>query len=165
MPEITLPEVKLPDVKLKDVKLPDGFREMSKDDIVDAVREIKVPRSIKLPDVDLSNVELPDAIAERLPGRRRMNPLMPILALTVVGIAFVAAWWLFTSSTTGPRVRRAVGDLRSRMNGEENGLVRYDNDTDLGSLVGQQDSLSTPMPSQPDMDSPLIDRVGVSTPA
>ena len=64
MPEITLPEVKLPDVKL-----PDGFRDMSKDDFVHAVREVKLPKNVKLPDVDLSDIDLPDAIADRMPGR------------------------------------------------------------------------------------------------
>jgi hypothetical protein len=53
------------------------------------------------------------------------------------------------------------------MNGEENGLVRYDNDTDLGSLVGRADDVSMPAGTDPTStaDSPLVDRVGVSTPA
>ena len=85
MPEITLPEVKLPDIKL-----PDGLRDMNRDDIVEVVREVKLPKdmkmpkTIKLPDVDLSKVELPDAvtdrlpdsIADRLPGRRGPNPIL-----------------------------------------------------------------------------------------
>jgi hypothetical protein len=153
MPEITLPEVKLPDIKL-----PEGFRDMNKDDIVEVVREvkvprdIKVPRAIKLPDIDLSKVEipdsvvdrLPDSLAERMPRRRRTNPILALLALTVVGLVFVAAWWLMTTPTAGTRVRRAMDDLRSRMNGEQNSLMRYDNEADLGSLVGQ-DTMSTPM--------------------
>jgi hypothetical protein len=149
MAEITLPEVKLPDIKL-----PDGLRDMTKDDIVKTVKEtskdvraaakdVKVPDKITLPDIDLSNVELPDEIADRIPGRKRTNPFVPLLALTVIGLAFVAAWWLFTSATTGPRVRRAVDDLRSKMNGETNDLVRYDDERDLGSLVGQDTGLET----------------------
>src|SRR5262245_41286251 len=167
MPEITLPEVKLREVKLPEVKLPDGLRDMNRDDIVEAVREIKLPKTIKLPDVDLSEIELPDAIADRMPGRRRTNPLMPILALTVVGLAVVAAWWLFTSASTGPRMRRAVGDLKSRMNGEANELVRYDDETNLGSLIGQQEGMSMLSATDPTgtAESPYIDRVGVSTPA
>jgi len=44
-----------------------------------------------------------------------------------------------------------VDDIRSRMNGEENGLIRYDDETDLGSLVGQegQESKKTPIASEP----------------
>ena len=133
MPEITLPEVKLPDVKL-----PDGFRDMSKDDFVHAVREVKLPKNIKLLDIDLSDIELPDAITDRMPGRRRPSPLVPIVALTVVGALIAAVWWLVTSATTGPRIRRAVDDVKNRMNGEENGLIRYDDETHLDSLVGEQ---------------------------
>jgi hypothetical protein len=157
MPEITMPEVKLPDVKL-----PDGLRDMTKDDIVHAVREVKVPKTIKLPDVDLSDIELPDAIADRLPRRRGPNPLLPLLALTIVGMAVVAAWWLFTSATTGPRVRRAVDDLKSRMNSEPSDLVRYDNDADLGSLVSQQETgpatMNDPYAAEA---SPFVDQIGV----
>jgi hypothetical protein len=145
-----MPEITLPEVKLRDVKLPEGFRDMTKDDIVQAVREVKLPKNIKLPDVDLSDIELPDAIVERMPGRRRTNALIPLLALTVVGAVFAAAWWLITSSTTGPRIRRAVDDMKSRMSGEENGLVRYDNETDLGSLVGTSDAWTTPTPTATD---------------
>src|SRR5262245_35671956 len=159
MPEITLPEVKLPDIKL-----PDGFRDMNKDDIVEVVREVKVPKdvkvpkTIKLPDIDLSKVEIPDAvldrlpdsIADRMPRRRGPNPLIALLAMTVVGLVVVGVWWLATSPTAETRMRRAVGTIRSRMNGEENGLVRYDDETHLDSLVSQKEStLSTPMTSDP----------------
>ena len=133
MPEITLPEVKLPEIKI-----PDGLREMTRDDIVHAAKDVKLPKQIKLPDIDLSKVDLPDAIEDRMPGRRRTNPILPLLALTVVGLVVVAAWWLFTSATTGPRVRRAVDDLRTKMQGEPSDLVRYDNESDLGSLLQQQ---------------------------
>jgi hypothetical protein len=157
MPEIKLSDVRLPDVKLPDVKLPDGLRDMNKDDIVEVVREVKlpkdvkVPKTIKLPDVDLSKVELPDAvrdrlpdsIADRMPNRRGPNPILALMALTVVGLVFVGAWWLMTSPSAGTRVRRAVDDLRSRMNGEENGLIRYDDETHLGSLVSEQTPIAS----------------------
>src|SRR4029079_12177383 len=157
MTEITLPEVNVPDIKL-----PDGLRDMNRDDIVEVVREVKLPKdmkmpkTIKLPDVDLSKVELPDAvidrlpdsIADRMPRRRGPNPILALMALTVVWLVFVVAWYLITSPTAGTRVRRAVEDIRSRMNGEENGLIRYDDETDLGSLVGQE-SQQTPIASEP----------------
>ena len=144
MAEITMPEIKMPDIKL-----PDGLRDMTKDDFIEArdefvktaksaTKDVKMPKKITIPDIDLSKVELPDQIADRLPNRSRPNPLIPLLALTVVGLAFVAAWWLFTSATTGPRVRRAIDDARNRMSGESKDLVRYDNDRDLGSLVQQE---------------------------
>jgi hypothetical protein len=147
-----MPEINMPEVKLPDVKLPDGLRNMTKDDIVEAARDVrlpkdmKLPRKIEMPDIDLSGIQLPDAIADRLPGRRRTNPLIPLLALTIVGLVVVAAWWLFTSATTGPRVRRAVDDLRSRMNGESNDMIRYDDETNLGSLLDQDRLSSTDLP-------------------
>ena len=146
MPEITLPEVKLPEIKL-----PDGLREMTRDDIVQAARDVRLPKQVKMPDIDLSKVELPDAIEDRMPGRRRTNPVIPVLALTVVGLVVVAAWWLFTSATTGPRVRRAVDDLRARMQGEASDLIRYDNEDNLGSLLGQQgdETRSQPYATEP----------------
>ena len=68
-------------------------------------------------------------------GRTRS---IPLVALTVVGALIAAAWWLITSATTGPRIRRAVDDVKSRMNGEENDLIRYDDETHLDSLVSEQ---------------------------
>ena len=70
-----------------------------------------------------------------MPNRKRPNPILPIAGVLAVGAAIAAAWWLFTSSVTGPRIRTAVNDLKARMNGEPNDLVRYDSDVDLGSLV------------------------------
>jgi len=147
-------EITMPDVKLPDIKLPDGLRDMTRDDLVqarddifkaakDATKDVKMPKKITIPDVDLSKVELPDQISDRLPGRSRPNPFIPLLALTVVGLVVVGAWWLITSSLTGPRVRRAIGDARNRMSGEPKDLVRYDNDRDLGSLVGQDTGFET----------------------
>jgi hypothetical protein len=166
MAEITMPEVKLPDIKL-----PDGFRDMTKDDIVraakdaskdvrEAARDVKMPKKIAVPDIDLSKVELPDEIADRLPGRQRTNPFVPLLALTIVGLVFVAAWWLYTSATTGPRVRRAVDDIRSRITGETNDLVRYDNDNDLGSLVSSDTGLETGTDTYSLPESPFTDSTG-----
>ena len=92
MPDITMPEVKLPDVKL-----PEGLRDMNRHDIQAAINERK-PKKIEMPDVDLSkvdlpkidlskaqksverrlkDVELPKAVEDRLPGRRRTNPILP----------------------------------------------------------------------------------------
>ena len=134
-----MPEINLPEVKLPDFKLPDGLREMSREDIVNAARDVRMPKRSDLPDFDLSKIELPKQIADRMPNRKRSNPILPIAGLLAVGAAIAAAWWLFTSSVTGPRIRSAVNDLKARMNGEPNDLVRYDSDVDLGSLVAETD--------------------------
>jgi hypothetical protein len=138
MAEITLPEVKLPDIRL-----PGGLREMTRDDIVHAAKDVRMPKMelpsrIEIPDIDLSKVDLPKPIADRLPKRRRSNPLMPIAGLFAIGAVIAGIWYLVTSPVTGPRVKHAFNDLRARMNGQSNDLVRYDNDSDLGSLVSDR---------------------------
>jgi hypothetical protein len=134
MPEITLPEIKLPDIKL-----PDGFREMSRDDIVQAARDVRMPKvdlkRIELPDIDLSDVDLPKAIADRLPRRRRPNPLIPFIGLAAIGAAIAGVWWLFTSPVTGPRARHLAYTVKARLTGEPNDVIPYDNEANLGSLV------------------------------
>ena len=130
-----MPEINLPEVKLPDIKLPEGLRDMSREDIVNAARDVRMPTMADLPDIDLSKLELPDMIADRMPNRRRQNRLLPIAVVAGVGAAIAAAWWLVTSSVTGPRIRSAVSDLKSRVTGESNNLVRYDNEADLGSLL------------------------------
>ena len=165
-------EITMPDVKLPDIKLPDGLRDMTRDDIVQAAHDVRVrgselQKKIEMPDIDLSKVdlskidlskvELPKQITDRLPRRRRTNPLLPIAGLVAVGAAIAGVWWLFTSSVTGPRVRSAVNDLKQRVTGESNDLVRYDNDDDLGSLLtdageGRSSMGSTPFTSTNGID-------------
>jgi hypothetical protein len=138
MREITMPEVKLPVIRL-----PEGLRDMSRDDIVQAVQDVRMPNidmptKIEMPDIDLSGVHLPKQITDRLPRRRRPNPVLPIAGIVAIGAMIAAVWWLFTSSMTGPRVRAAVNDLKSRVTGEKTDLVRYDNDDNLGSLLADE---------------------------
>jgi hypothetical protein len=133
-------EIDMPDIKLPDIKLPEGLRDMTRDDIVRAAQDMRsqtmeLPKKIEMPDIDLSKIELPKQLTDRMPGRRRTNPLLPIAGLMVVGAAIAAIWWLFTSSLTGPRVRSAVSDLKQRVTGDSTDMVRYDNDENLGSLL------------------------------
>ena len=149
MREIVMPEVKLPDIKL-----PEGLREMSRDDIVQAAHDARsnmhMPRKIDLPDIDLSKVdlskvdlsridlskvELPKQISDRLPRRRRSNPLLPIAGIVALGALIAGVWWLFTSSMTGPRVRTAVNDLKQRVTGDSTDVVRYDDERNLESVL------------------------------
>lgn len=163
MREITMPEVKLPDIKL-----PEGLREMSRDDIVQAAQDVRIPKmdmpkKIELPDidlskidlskVDLSKVELPKQITDLLPRRRRSNPFLPIAGIVAIGAMVAAAWWLITSPITGPRVRSAVNDLKLRMSGERNDMVRYDNEEDLGSLLNDTGNGRSTMGSEPRLNS------------
>jgi hypothetical protein len=152
------------EITLPDIKLPDGLRDMTRDDIVQAAHDARVrgselQKKIEMPDIDLSKVdfskidlskvELPKQITDRLPGRRRPNPLLPIAGIMAVGAAIAGVWWLFTSSVTGPRVRSAVNDLKARVTGESNDLVRYDNDDDLGSLIADAGHGRSSMASEP----------------
>jgi hypothetical protein len=131
MAEITIPELKLPDIRL-----PEGLREMTRDDIVHAAKDVHLPKDI----------HLPKQVTDRIPGRRRANPIVPIAAVLAVGAAIAAAWYLITSPVTGPRIRVAVSDLRSRVTGGHTDLVRYDDDQDLGSLLPVQAD-DTPSPA------------------
>jgi hypothetical protein len=137
MPDITLPEIHLPDVKL-----PEGLRDMTRQDIQNAIGD-RLPRRIEMPDVDLSKVELPKAVESRLPkalesrlpNRRRQNPIMPIAALLAIGSLVAAAWWLITSPTAMTRVRETTDRIRARMGGGSTALQPYDNADQLGSLL------------------------------
>jgi hypothetical protein len=133
--EIHMPELNLPEVKLPEFKLPEALRDMNRDDIVNAARDVRMPKMSDLPDIDLSKIELPKQITDHLPKRQRQNPILPIAALVAVGAAIAAAWWLITSPLTGPRIRSAVDGIKSRMNGEPTDLVAYDGDVALGSLL------------------------------
>ena len=144
-----MPEIDLPEVKLPDIKLPDGLREMTRDDIVHAARDVRMPkmdlpRRVELPDLDLSKVELPKQIADRLPGRKRTNPILPIAGVLALGALIAAVWYLVTSPITGPRVRHAFYDLRSKVTGQRTDMVRYDDDLDLGSLVREDAATTSP---------------------
>jgi len=161
MPDISLPEVKLPELKW-----PDGLRDMNREDIMNAARDVRLPKRSDLPDVDLSKIdlskmELPKQISDRLPNRKRTNPILPIAGLLAIGAAIAAAWWLLTSPVTGPRIRSAVNDLKSRVNGEDRDLVRYDNDADLGSLLTDPPTASrSSMSSDPYEDSSRLSDLG-----
>jgi hypothetical protein len=145
-----MPEINLPEVKLPEFKWPEGLRDMNRDDIVNAARDVRMPKRSDLPDIDLSKIDLPKQISDRLPNRKRTNPLLPIAAFVAIGAAIAAAWWLITSPVTGPRIRHAVNDLKARMNGESNDLIRYDDDKDLGSLLADSPSASrSSMTSEP----------------
>lgn len=139
MPDITLPEVKLPDIKL-----PEGLRDMTRDDIARAAGDVRLPKidlpkRVEMPDIDLSRVDLPKPLADRLPRRKRSNPILPIAGLVAVGAAIATIWWLFTSAETGPRMRSAMNDLKARVTGQRTDLIRYDDDADLGSLLGSEE--------------------------
>ncbi len=64
-------QITLPDVKLPDFKLPDGLRDMSREDIVNAAKDVHLPK-MEMPDIDFSNLELPKQISDRMPGRRKL---------------------------------------------------------------------------------------------
>jgi len=169
MREITLQEVKLPDIKL-----PEGLREMSRDDIVQAAHDVRsnvhMPRKIDMPDIDLSKidlskVELPKQISDRLPRRRHPNPLLPIAGIVALGAMIAGIWWLFTSSSTGPRVRSAVNDLKQRVTGESDDLVRYDNDSNLGSLLTDAGDGRAAMGSEPYSSTDTLSDLNNGVPA
>jgi hypothetical protein len=158
-----MPDISLPDIHLPDFKLPEGLRDMNRHDIQNAIGD-RMPKKIEMPDVDLSKVELPKAIEDRLsqiekainkidlskvdlpkvvedrlPGRKRTNPILPVAALVAVGSMIAAAWWLITSPGASIKVRETADRIKARVTGQETGMVRYDDDADLGSLLPDPD--------------------------
>lgn len=154
MPDFSLPEIHLPDIKL-----PEGLRDMNRHDIQSAISD-RIPKKVEMPDVDLSKVDLPKAIEDRLnqveraisridlpkavedrmPGRKkRSNPILPVAAVLAVGSMFAAAWWLITSPTASLKVRETADRVKARIAGRETGLQRFDDDSDLGSLLPNPD--------------------------
>jgi hypothetical protein len=132
MPDLSLPEIHLPDVKL-----PEGLRDINRQDIQDTIGD-RLPKRIELPDIDLSKVELPKAVADRMPRRKRSNPILPLAAVVAIGSLCAAAWWLITSPTAGIRVRETANRIRAKVTGTETAMERYDDDSHLGSLLPDQ---------------------------
>jgi hypothetical protein len=149
MPDISLPELHLPDVKL-----PEGLRDMNRKDIQEAIGD-RVPKKVELPDIDLSKVELPKAVTDRLPGRKRTNPILPIAAFLAIGSLIAAAWWLITSPTAALRVRETAERIRSKVSGSETAIERYEDDTHLGSLLPDESRTRPSVEAEtwPDPDS------------
>jgi hypothetical protein len=105
MPTMTVPEVRLPKLDLSQIDLP-------KLDL----SQIDLPKldlsQIDLPKLDLSRVDLPRELDDRLPRRRRTNPL----PFALIGLAIVGAGiWLIAWSPVAPRLRAAVSDVRARL--------------------------------------------------
>jgi hypothetical protein len=162
MPDLSLPEIHLPNIKL-----PDGLRDMNRRDIQSAIND-RLPTKIEMPDVDLSKVELPKAVERRLdtiekaigrmdwpkavedrmPRRKRSNPLLPIVALAAIGSMIAAAWWLITSPTAATRVRWTADRIRARVSGQGTAIERYDDEAHLGSLLPEADDSALPVENE-----------------
>jgi hypothetical protein len=175
MPDISLPEIHLPDIKM-----PEGLRDMNRRDVQNAIGD-RLPKKSDMPEIDLSKVELPKAVEarlsqiekaisnvdvpkavqDRMPGRKRTNPILPVAALLAVGSMIAAAWWLITSPDAAMKVKDTAYRVRAKITGEEILPVRYDDDGDLGSLLPDPDQTrpSAESDTWPDTFSDLGDTV------
>ena len=175
-----MPDLSLPDIHFPDIKLPDGLRDMNRQDIQNAISD-RMPKRSDMPDIDLSkvdlskavedrlikvekainNLEMPKAVKDRMPGRKRTNPILPIAAILAIGSMFAAAWWLITSPSASLKVRETADRIKARVTGQENGLQRYDNDENLGSLLPdpEQTRPSVENETWPDTFSDLEEKV------
>ena len=160
-----MPEITLPEIHLRDVKLPDGLRDMNRQDIANAIGNVKADlKKLEMPDIDLSKVELPKAIEDRLPNRKRSNKLMPLLGLAAVGSMIAAAWYLITSPTAGTKIRETADRLWTKATGRTTDLGRYDDEQDLGSLLQNQDPAFETPSALGDTWSETMDDLGNGTP-
>ena len=85
-----MPEITLPEVKLLEIKWADGLRDMNREDIVNAARDVRMPKRSDLPDIDLSKIDLPKQISDLLPNRKRPNPILPVAGFVAIGAAIAA---------------------------------------------------------------------------
>ena len=131
-------KIQMPDVDLSNVELPKAV-ENRLSRVEKAINAIDVPKAVedRLSKVEkaINTIDVPKAVQDRMPGRKRTNPLLSVAALAAVLSMFAAAWWLITSPRASVKVRETAGRIKARVSGEESGLQRYDNDTDLGSLL------------------------------
>jgi hypothetical protein len=175
-----MPELSLPDIRLPDIKLPDGLRDMNRQDIQSAIGD-RMPKKIEMPDIDLSKIELPKAVEarlskvekainkmdlpkaveDRLPRRKRTNPILPVAALLAVGSMFAAAWWLITSPTASLKVRETADRIRAKVTGQTMAVQRYDDDSQLGTLLPEPDQTRSSLETEtwPDTFSNVGDSV------
>jgi hypothetical protein len=121
--------VDVSDRKPPKIELPEGLRSMT-DDVAKAGSDIRRA----MPDIrgaieglrphDLPKVEIdfPDRLELPRVEIRRHRSGPPWLAIGVVAGLLAATWVLMTSSTTGPRIRSWVDDLRLRFDRWRSGL-------------------------------------------
>src|SRR5204863_6698284 len=79
--------------------------------------------------------DLPKAVTDRMPRRKRTNPILPIAAFLAIGSMIAAAWWLITSPTAALRVRETADRIRTKVARAQTAVERYDDDTHLDSLL------------------------------
>ncbi len=129
-----MPNFSLPEVRFK-ARLPEGLRDMSVEDIQDAMPDVHLPK-VDLPkfDFDLGREagkagkradkaaksarkaagrevsKAARAVENALPRRRGPNPV-PIAILAMLG-GLVVGWLLASNPLTGPRVNAALDGLR-----------------------------------------------------
>jgi hypothetical protein len=121
VPEIKLPEVNIPEFHRSDVRLPElnwsGLKRLDLKAPEVHLPEFTMPKvDITMPKVDMPNMELPDMATIRRFGRPapKSNPIWP-WALVAVAAGLFAAFWLATSTMTGPKVRQLAGRARQRI--------------------------------------------------
>jgi hypothetical protein len=109
--EVSMPEVSMPDISLRDVRVPEIRRPDIHVDLSDLDLKAIDPRRIDLSGIDADRLR--EIVPFMKPARKPASRL-PFVLLAAVGGIF-AAWWLATSSRTGPRVRSLAADIRRRV--------------------------------------------------
>lgn len=131
----------MPEVKIPKVALPAALREMTVDDVIKAIPDVRIelPRTVDLsklelpkverPKVDLSKVDLPKVEMPDLAlptidlskapwplRRKRSGPPWAVIVAVLAGLA-AGAWVLLSSPATGPRIRTWMYRMRTRLDG------------------------------------------------
>jgi hypothetical protein len=126
-PEVDMPDISLPEVRLK-ARLPEGLRDMSVEDIQNAMPEVRLPK-VELPKLDVdfgreagraakradkaaksARKSAARAVENALPRKPGPNPV-PVAILAMLG-GIVVGWLLATNPVTGPKVRAWLDSVR-----------------------------------------------------
>jgi len=119
-----LAEVDLGHLRLPEVTIPAALRDLARNDvsIPNALRHVSLPDTgwdPRLPTVDdLRRFGVPEAALARfgVKPKRQPSDILPWALVGGMAGAF-AAWWLWTSSMTGPRIRAALHRARRTVGG------------------------------------------------
>ena len=178
-----MPDISLPEVRLK-ARLPEGLRDMSVEDIQNAMPEVRLPK------VDLSKVELPKfdldfgreagkaakradkaakgarksavkAVENALPRKRGPNPV-PVAILAMLG-GVVVGWLLASNPVTGPTVRGWLDSIRRAI--FERGTSWQDEEWDTTDAQAYPASLRAEVEPERYSESLGVEETGIGEPS
>ena len=173
-----MPDISLPEVRLK-ARLPEGLRDMSVEDIQNAMPEVHLPK-VELPKFDLDfgreagraakradkaarNVRKSavHAVENALPRKPGPNPV-PVAILAMLG-GVVVGWLLASNPVTGPTVRGWLDSIRRAI--FERGTSWQDEEWDTTDAQAYPASLRAEVEPERYSESLGVEETGIGDPS